>query len=66
MTMNDLLFDEKLVNDQIVYWRKRKAAAAAENDTGGEITCGCYIDAYQSVRIAHGLGCLPEDTDNEK
>jgi hypothetical protein len=44
------------LHTKIIYWRNRSLA-----NTFDPQTCACYVDAYQSVLISHGLPLLPAD-----
>ena len=51
---------EKL-DELIVFWRLALDKAVAEGREEDEQTAKCYIDAYQTVRVLHGLDLLPRE-----
>lgn len=50
-------FREKNINDLIAFWREKVIASGCDEE---KLIAMCYVDAYQSVRINHGLELLPE------
>lgn len=53
-------FDVEMIDRLICYWRK--CVNGAENEEK-LLIARCYVDAYQTVRVNHGFGLLPPDTD---
>lgn len=56
--MKSIELDIKNLDKLIMYWRKAKINAEDEED---KLIASCYVDAYQTVRINHGLPLLPKD-----
>ena len=50
-----IAFDEAMVNKLIVYWREKLCNS---KDAQVMLIAECYIDAYQTVRVNHGLDPL--------
>lgn len=56
------VFDTKMVNNLIRYWRAKKLNAKTEEEV---LIAACYVDAFQTMRINHGLNKLPlQETKN--
>lgn len=54
-------FNEQNINSLIEHWRgKVKKAEDTRNDED-LLVARCYVDAFQTVRINHGLGLLPKE-----
>lgn len=48
-----------LINNLITFWRREKTVAQSGELKEDEIKADIYIDAYQTVRVNHGLERLP-------
>lgn len=46
------------LDSMIKYWRHEKENAI---DDKNELIASCYVDAFQTVRVNHGLPLLPKD-----
>ena len=55
----DVILDIQNIDSLITLWRGRKAAAITNGDKQDELISGCYVDAYQTVRVNNGLSILP-------
>lgn len=49
--------DTANINDMIQFWRKKVKTAKTNRD---KLIAMCYVDAFQTVRINHGLELLPK------
>ncbi len=65
MTTKTVQFDEKEVKKYldscIIYWRKERAKAQAEDNNINYQKAVCYTDCFQSVRISLFGKLLPID-----
>jgi len=46
------------IDKLITYWRKQLNEASVPTD---KLVARCYIDAFQTVRVNHGLDPLPKE-----
>lgn len=60
--MSQIKLDVDNINKLILHWRKTRADAEENNDLELILIARCYVDAYQTVRINHGLPLLPQET----
>lgn len=49
------------INNLIRYWRDQKENAM---DDENRLIASCYVDAFQTVRVNHGLSILPKEEKN--
>ena len=56
--MSDIILDIENINKLIKYWRKVKVKAMSELNEEETLIASCYIDAFQTVRVNHGLHLL--------
>jgi len=56
--MEKIILDIDNINDLIGYWRAKKTEAADNLDKEEELIASCYVDAFQTVRVNHGLPLL--------
>lgn len=53
--------DIENINSLIRLWRKEKLKANKSGDKEEQLIASCYIDAFQTVRVNHGLVLLPKE-----
>lgn len=56
--MKKIILDIENIDNLIRFWRKQKVKAINELDEEEELVASCYIDAFQTVRVNHGLHLL--------
>ena len=58
--MEGIILDIDNINDLIKYWRSKKTEAADNLNEENELIASCYVDAFQTVRVNHGMPLLGE------
>ncbi len=56
--MKQIMFDIKMVDTLIEFWRKAVKEADRKKDKESKLIASCYVDAFQTMRINHGFKCL--------
>jgi len=56
--MNETLLNVKNIHTLIKYWRKEYKNSETPSES---LIASCYVDAYQTVLINHGLSQLPKE-----
>jgi len=51
--------NEKNINSLIRYWRKKNKMSVSAGHSEDALIARCYVDAYQTVLVNHGLPMLP-------
>jgi len=58
---NRVALDIENVNDLIRYWRNEKTNAEEGNNYDAKLTAACYVDAFQTILVNHGLDRLEKE-----